>query len=182
MAPRRVQCGKPDCYRQYRNKRCREYGRANRERTYTYGRTTYQRECVICGEAFTTRRKDGKFCGAGSYCEVEGRGQLRGINQDKALASWTAELFAPALPGTRAGAEYRRALRRDPCAYCGETPSNGLDHIEPKSEGGSRIDLDNLTGCCHLCNSTKRTLPLLIALIWIPISREYHLKRRAIFT
>lgn len=67
--PRRVQCGKPECHRRYQNDRCRKWSRENRDRTYDYGRTIYQRECCVCGDTFTTRRKDGRYCGDGPFCE-----------------------------------------------------------------------------------------------------------------
>ncbi len=55
--------------------------------------------------------------------------------------------------------ELRGALRRDPCAYCGE-PSEHLDHITPRSRGGDDT-VFNLTAACKACNSTKGTRSLL---------------------
>lgn len=83
-------------------------------------------------------------------------------------------------PTRRAVSEYRAALRRDPCAYCGTRPSGGIDHIEPKSTIGID-DWTNYTACCRRCNSTKRTLPLLAALLWLPTSRRYHDLRRVLW-
>jgi HNH endonuclease len=55
-------------------------------------------------------------------------------------------------------AAYRRVLRADPCAYCGE-PGGALDHVEPRHLGGAD-DWTNLAGVCGSCNSAK-TLGLL---------------------
>lgn len=49
---------------------------------------------------------------------------------------------------------YARALRRDPCAYCGEEGGT-LDHIVPRSGGGARWDWENWTGACERCNRRK---------------------------
>lgn len=71
--------------------------------------------------------------------------------------------------------EYRKALRRDPCAYCG-APGGVLDHIECIGGSGrkrvTRGDLFNLTGSCAECNGVKRTSPLLHALVAIAIQRQ----------
>ncbi|KKK53555.1 hypothetical protein LCGC14_3093620 [marine sediment metagenome] len=49
------------------------------------------------------------------------------------------------------------------CQYCGRTPQDGvkleLDHVFPKSLGGSDDD-DNLVTACWECNSAKSDLPL----------------------
>lgn len=44
------------------------------------------------------------------------------------------------------------------CAYCGEIPSDdlGVDHIIPRSKGGSNAE-ENLLPCCRTCNSIKGT-------------------------
>jgi hypothetical protein len=83
---------------------------------------------------------------------------------------------------TRAGrrtAEFKRVLRCDPCAYCGEA-GGALDHIQPKNAGG--VDgWTNLTSSCRSCNSLKTDLRLLEALLWVPVAREYHRQRRILF-
>lgn len=93
----------------------------------------------------------------------------------------THRVTFPPNDGHRDLANYRRAVRADPCAYCGERPANGVDHIEPTLKTGDRNDWTNWTACCKRCNETKRTLPLLLALPWIPVSRQYHDERRALF-
>lgn len=49
------------------------------------------------------------------------------------------------------------------CVYCGTTEEHAvlsLDHITPRSLGGSLTDATNLvTACCH-CNSTRGTMSL----------------------
>lgn len=78
-------------------------------------------------------------------------------------------------------AAYKRAMRLDPCAYCGTRDGVGIDHVVPVSNGGGRTDVLNMTGCCKRCNETKHRLPLLLALPWIPLSRSYHDARRFLF-
>lgn len=49
------------------------------------------------------------------------------------------------------------------CCYCGTSEEHAilsLDHITPRSQGGSLTDSTNLvTSCCH-CNSTRGTMTL----------------------
>ncbi len=46
-----------------------------------------------------------------------------------------------------------RIFRRDneECVYCGSTKQLTLDHVIPRSRGGSN-SWDNLVTCCHNCN------------------------------
>ena len=53
-------------------------------------------------------------------------------------------------------------LRADPCSYCGR-PSESVDHVVPKSQGGGRIH--NLAGSCRACNGIKATMSLLQFLV-----------------
>lgn len=59
---------------------------------------------------------------------------------------------------------YRKAMRRDPCAYCG-ADSQELDHIVARSRGGSD-DWHNRAGTCSRCNGRKQDVPLLIWMGW----------------
>lgn len=60
---------------------------------------------------------------------------------------------------------YIELLLHDPCSYCGDHgPVMGIDHIVPRSEGGSN-DWTNLTSCCRQCNGRKHAKPLLTALM-----------------
>ena len=74
------------------------------------------------------------------------------------LESFTAE------PRRKEDVAYRRAMRLDPCSYCGR-PSQALDHIVPRCDGGPD-DSSNRTPACHSCNSSKQSSPLLIYLAW----------------
>lgn len=60
---------------------------------------------------------------------------------------------------------YKRAMRLDPCCYCG-APVEHLDHIIPRSRRGDD-DWSNLTGACALCNTLKRETSLLGFLLWL---------------
>jgi 5-methylcytosine-specific restriction endonuclease McrA len=57
---------------------------------------------------------------------------------------------------------YLRAVRTDPCGYCGE-PSFALDHIIPRNAGGPD-HWTNFAGLCHSCNNRKQDFDLLTAL------------------
>ena len=91
-----------------------------------------------------------------------------------------ARAVGPPEVGRREVARYRKVLRADPCAYCGERPANGIDHIDCLVT--DRKDIENMTGCCKRCNELKSTVPLLPALIWIPITRRYHELRRLLYS
>jgi 5-methylcytosine-specific restriction endonuclease McrA len=49
--------------------------------------------------------------------------------------------------------EYKAALRRDPCAYCG-APATVLDHVQAQGKGGANT-WQNLTASCDSCNLSK---------------------------
>lgn len=51
----------------------------------------------------------------------------------------------------------RRVLERDQglCRYCGKSPATTVDHVIPRSKGGSDSDR-NLVGACAPCNTKKR--------------------------
>lgn len=54
------------------------------------------------------------------------------------------------------GVTRRRLFKRDDysCLYCGSNKRLTVDHIIPKSKGGSN-QWENLATCCHRCNSLK---------------------------
>lgn len=54
------------------------------------------------------------------------------------------------IPVTRKGVLRRDAWR---CAYCAK-PANTIDHVQPRSKGGTDT-WDNLVACCFRCNNTK---------------------------
>lgn len=82
---------------------------------------------------------------------------------------------------TEGSVAWRDVLRADPCAYCGSKPPNGLDHIDSAARHPDRSDRTNWTGCCKRCNEIKNTLPLLLALPWIPVAQQYHAMRRELY-
>lgn len=184
--PHRVQCGKPECERLWRNDRCKEWQRNNRAKANSY-RPRYTRTCVECGGTFETGNKHAKYCsvGAGS-CEAQGRakanvvhGRRRRAAAEERRRARIVESFTDEVTSRRDELAYLRMVKSDPCSYCGGE-ANALDHVVPKSEGGDD-GWGNRTATCRECNSAKGTLPLLVALTWIPASREYHAKRRALF-
>lgn len=64
-------------------------------------------------------------------------------------------------PGASSKSYYRihtdEVFKRDgyKCVYCGSTEKLTLDHIVPKSKGGSN-NTNNLACCCRSCNSSKK--------------------------
>jgi len=50
---------------------------------------------------------------------------------------------------------WEKALRLDPCAYCGQPRSGTVDHITPRAQGGGKYDMYNMTGACETCNRRK---------------------------
>lgn len=71
------------------------------------------------------------------------------------LSRYVRVPMSSGVPLTRRG-----VLRRDNhrCAYCGKV-ANTIDHVQPKSRGGSD-SWENLVACCVRCNNEKadRTL------------------------
>ena len=60
---------------------------------------------------------------------------------------------------------WRRVLRHDPCAYCGDnTAAMTVDHIEPLSKGGINRR-ENIVGSCRSCNASKDSKSLLLFLL-----------------
>jgi hypothetical protein len=66
--------------------------------------------------------------------------------------------------GRRDKAGYLGVLGRDPCAYCGGEATH-LDHIVPRSDGGSD-DWTNRTAACATCNNYKGSTDLLRYLLY----------------
>jgi hypothetical protein len=62
---------------------------------------------------------------------------------------------------------YLAAIRLDPCVYCGR-PAETLDHVEPRTCGGSN-DWSNLAAACHHCNAQKGSRDLLRYLLARPL-------------
>ncbi len=64
-------------------------------------------------------------------------------------------------------AKRNRVYRRDghACVYCGATEDLSLDHVVPRSKGGSDGE-DNLVTCCRSCNSKKGAKRLQQSEVW----------------
>ena len=52
------------------------------------------------------------------------------------------------------------------CVYCGESSNLTLDHLKPRSRGGTN-DPRNLVTCCYSCNSSRKDRPLTVWLRFI---------------
>lgn len=44
--------------------------------------------------------------------------------------------------------------RQPPCYWCGDTYASTVDHLTPRSRGGTD-DKSNLVMACHSCNARK---------------------------
>jgi 5-methylcytosine-specific restriction endonuclease McrA len=53
-------------------------------------------------------------------------------------------------------AEYRKAIRNDPCFYCGSAETHHVDHYFPLAKGGTDAWF-NLRAACRDCNLSKFT-------------------------
>jgi 5-methylcytosine-specific restriction endonuclease McrA len=62
--------------------------------------------------------------------------------------------------------QYKRRLRSDPCAYCGQYSDEMMtvDHVVPTSKGGEN-HMDNMAAACKDCNAKKADTSLLIFLL-----------------
>lgn len=110
-------------------------------------------DCVVCGRPLIETLQmtpQGRPRGGGRiYCSYE--------------CSRKAEMDRrPSLPRT----DYTKALRADPCAYCGKrVKSTCLDHIDALGKGGTNDEM-NLTASCRSCNASKNDDPLLTFMLW----------------
>lgn len=169
-------CGVGFVPRSWNQRYCKSRGRCYRTATNAAYRSQGEMaKCRGCGQTFTRVRGRSQRVYCSDKCHHTTKAQ-RLSGPRKAKAEWPPRIT------NRVEAAYRRVLRQDPCAYCGDRPAQGIDHIEPAARVVDRKDWTNLTGCCKRCNETKRDLPLLVALPWIPLSRAYHDQRRVIFS
>ena len=130
-----------------------------------------ERECNQCGVSYKPRNEKHVYCTDACHKLAKGE-RYRGPD--------FGPQFPPSLKPRDIG-RYRKALAQDPCAYCGNE-STGIDHIEPRDQHPDRKDWTNWTGACKGCNGRKTTLPLLSALLWVHVCREYHSTRKLLFT
>ena len=62
-----------------------------------------------------------------------------------------------AVTGSEAKRKWRQAIKEKwnyECAYCGSEKNLTLDHITPRSKGGSE-KVTNILCACHSCNQSK---------------------------
>ena len=182
MPGHRKQCGKPECAKAQRNKQMREYMRTRRKHPSF--------DCEHCGVRCVPGENVSYY--AKRFCSDRCKGAwhrgatrplpVLAVRSDKSIAAWRTYCAEASLERVfgrslrRDEVAYRRAMRRDPCAFCG-LPSQALDHIVPAKDGGAD-DWTNRAGICRDCNSLKGSMPLLVAMPWIPVATEYHRQRR----
>jgi predicted nucleic acid-binding Zn ribbon protein len=180
--PNCTECGKPlpKGRRSFCSDRC--YKRVEQQR---YRAKLVPMTCAHCGEGFMGRRwgpgdaeHKRRYCSP--KCDGDAKAQRYGSRCGHGIASSLQCPVCNFIDRCERGNGYRRVVRADPCAYCGQRPSSGLDHIDPRVS--DRNDPSNWTGSCKRCNEIKRSLPMVLALSWIPLSREYHRERRKLFT
>lgn len=108
------------------------------------------RTCYAClvKRAISIRLEEGVLGGIDKWCDDTG-----GTRTDFLSDAATVRLMA----------DYREAVRRDPCAYCGSEATD-TDHIDPKARGGGD-GWENLAAACAQCNRKKMTRPLLLSLL-----------------
>lgn len=54
-------------------------------------------------------------------------------------------------------------LKLDPCPYCYQ-PSDSVEHVVPRSQGGSAT-YSNKVGACKRCNNQRSSVPFLVWII-----------------
>ena len=72
--------------------------------------------------------------------------------------------------GSSITSSYYKVLKLDPCAYCGKKKSITMDHIIPKSRGGTN-GVDNIAPACKECNNKKDNTTLMFYLFENKISK-----------
>ena len=106
------------------------------------------KKCEVCGKEFKYERSTARFCS--STCRARNGGNKK--------AGESGRLRMP--DNVRFS-----VLRRDKfqCRFCGAKPAARklrVDHVVPISEGGAKLDPNNLITTCHSCNSGKGALVL----------------------
>lgn len=117
------------------------------------------RPCQECGTSFSRPYGYGrtKFCGDSCAVISFERQRTRGL-----FSLIARQITSEA--GRNDTSYYLRAMRNDPCAFCGERDdASHLDHIVARESGGSNA-WHNRTGLCSTCNGRKATHSLLAAL------------------
>lgn len=125
----------------------------SRECNEEYNRRLFTRHCFWCGTEFLSRRK-ARFCSGA--CKVAAHRAGKAQEDDPIKDGFDGR-----------GVLTRRflILERDnfTCRYCGRSVSQGVvlhvDHVQPKSQGGSD-SADNLVTACYECNEGKNDILL----------------------
>jgi 5-methylcytosine-specific restriction endonuclease McrA len=81
------------------------------------------------------------------------------VKQDQNTGEATGILRGTTYTHNGAGPYYRKDILHDPCVYCGGKATT-LDHIHPKSDGGSN-GWSNMAPSCLTCNSKKKSRGLI---------------------
>jgi len=120
-----------------------------------YKKTFVTKKCKECGNQFTTSRHQ-------IYCSKKCSNTR---NYKKQKAQYDRMKRGIFLEGEKERYMFYamrfEILKRDEfrCQYCGATPQEGvvlvIDHIYPKSKGGSN-KMDNLITACQICNGGKK--------------------------
>lgn len=142
--------------KKYCSRRCARKAENTRYRTSASERV----RCKGCGLGFQRNRGQRSKI----YCSLECQYSTRS-------ADYRERGIKPTRINDFELGKYYRALRADPCAYCGET-GGVIDHVVPRSVGGEN-HWQNYTGVCQSCNSSKSNKPLLAFMGWRRAAREF---------
>lgn len=127
--PKRVQCGAPDCERQYTNERMREFQHKHKAETGQYHSAQYARKheriCIECGKHWQTVNSKAKYCSNTCQAAHEyGPNRTRTLSAEerRRLKIWrrrhrARQQLAEAQQGTRG----RHVLIAGLCCRCGKT-------------------------------------------------------------
>ena len=114
-----------------------------------YEKKSIDKKCVCCGKEFNTSRSYQIFCH--KKCATKHYEAQYKAHPQKRSTTFTRLRF--------------KVLERDNfrCQYCGAGPSEKtslvVDHITPKSKGGTN-GMANLITACHHCNGGKSDILL----------------------
>lgn len=104
--------------------------------------------------AFT--RKEADTLIAGGFAEADGKYFLKLLNVTTRSGGAEVAAFVLRHESERSDAHYPEVLERDGarCRYCGSAKHPTIDHVVPKSRGGSD-EPANLVVACRSCNARK---------------------------
>ena len=117
-----------------------------------------QTKCKGCGDWFKRSSVDGR---PKVYCTTDCQHRTRSTTYHD-----RDDIGRPNL-GTM---DYYKALRADPCAYCGR-PGGEIDHIHARSNGGED-GWENYSGICKTCNARKGRRSVLNFMLARPLMEQ----------